>query len=436
MAITNPTTNPTPPSSDPSVYQANFNAFAAEGQPKTSTAWLDRARKVSDILAPDAAARSKEQKIPRAEVALLKNAGLLKALGDIKYGGGGQSWEIGYKIIREVAAGDGSIGMLLGYHLLWSTTARIVGTKEQQERTEKLILENNYFIGGAVNPRDNDSRVTQAPSGDGLVFNGFKNFNTGGVISDLTVLEGVYENTDGHIFALVQTNQPGIIFSHNWNNIGLRLTESGSVKIDNVPIPWEDALGWSKETKAPIPEVLGIQFPTLLLPTIQLVFVNFYIGIAQGALRTARLYTATQTRPWPFAHDPKQSAADEHYVLARYGKFFASLRAADALADRAGQELAALYGDHGDKRDITARQRGEVAEWVVSVKIVATHTALDVTSGVFEVTGARSTAEKYGLDRFWRDVRTHTLHDPVAYKESEQGRFFLLDEIPSPTWYT
>lgn len=107
MAITNPTTNPTPPSSDPSVYQANFNAFAAEGQPKTSTAWLDRARKVSDILAPDAAARSKEQKIPRAEVALLKNAGLLKALGDIKYGGGGQSWEIGYKIIREVAAGDG-----------------------------------------------------------------------------------------------------------------------------------------------------------------------------------------------------------------------------------------------------------------------------------------------------------------------------------------
>ena len=38
--------------------------------------------------------------------------------------------------------------MLLGYHLLWSTTARIVGTKEQQERTERLILENNYFIGG------------------------------------------------------------------------------------------------------------------------------------------------------------------------------------------------------------------------------------------------------------------------------------------------
>jgi len=70
------------------------------------------------------------------------------------------------------------------------------------------------------------------------------------------------------------------------------------------------------------------------------------------------------------------------------------------------------------------------------VKVVATHTDLEVTAGVFEVTGARSTAEKYGLDQYWKDVRTHTLHEPVAYKESEQGRFFLLDEILTPTWYT
>ncbi|KAI9934330.1 hypothetical protein ASPWEDRAFT_107109 [Aspergillus wentii DTO 134E9] len=431
-----PTPNPPPPSSDPAIYQAHHDAFAAEGQPTTTAGWLERAQKVAEIYAPDAGARSKEQKIPRAEIALLKSSGLLKVLGDVKYGGGGQNWETGYKVIREVAAGDGSIGMLLGYHLLWSTTARIVGTPEQQERVEKLIIENNHFVGGAVNPRDNDSRVTRAPSGDGLVFTGFKNFNTGGVISDLTVLEGVYEDTEGHIFAIVPTNQPGIIFSHNWNNIGLRLTESGSVKIDQVPIAWEDALGWSAETKAPIPEVLQVPFASLLLPSIQLVFANFYIGIAHGALRTARHYTRTQTRPWPFTHDPKQSATDEHYVLARYGRFLASLRAADTLADRAGKEITDAFHEHGSKRDITARQRGEVAEWVASVKVTATHTALEVTAGVFEVTGARSTAEKYGFDRFWRDVRTHTLHDPVAYKESELGRFFLLDEVPTPTWYT
>jgi alkylation response protein AidB-like acyl-CoA dehydrogenase len=299
---------------------------------------------------------------------------------------------------------------------------------------------------GAVNPRDNDSVITRSPSGDGLVLNGFKNFNTGGVVSDLTVLEGVYEDTGNHIFAVVPTNQPGIIFLHNWNNIGLRLTESGSVKLENIPISWEDALGWSSssaetetETKAPIPEILQIPFASLLLPAIQLMFSNFYIGIASGALRTAAEYTRTQTRAWPFAHDPKGSPAEEHYVLARYGKFFASLRAAEALADRAGAEIAAVFGEYGSstKRDrLTARQRGEVAEWVASVKVVATHVSLEVTSGIFEVTGARSTSEKYGFDRFWKDVRTHTLHDPVAYKETELGKFFLLDEVPTPTWYT
>ena len=88
------------------------------------------------------------------------------------------------------------------------------------------------------------------------------------------------------------------------------------------------------------------------------------------------------------------------------------------------------------KRDITAEQRGEVAEWVASVKVVATDTVLRVTSGVFEVTGARVTGVKVGLDRFWRDVRTHTLHDPVAYKEEELGRYSVEGKVPDPTWYT
>lgn len=62
---------------------------------------------MSNILAPDASARSKDQKTPRAEISLLKSSGLTKVLGDVKYGGGGQTWETGYKVIREVAAGDG-----------------------------------------------------------------------------------------------------------------------------------------------------------------------------------------------------------------------------------------------------------------------------------------------------------------------------------------
>lgn len=115
-----------------------------------------------------------------------------------------------------------------------------------------------------MNPRDNDLRISI--DGENIVFNGAKHFNTGGVISDLTVLEGILEGTNDHIFAVVHTKQPGIQFAHNWHNIGLRLTESGSVKIDNIKAPWTDALGWDAVARKPLPDVLQIPWGSLLLP--------------------------------------------------------------------------------------------------------------------------------------------------------------------------
>ncbi|KAF6837199.1 thermophilic desulfurizing enzyme family protein [Colletotrichum plurivorum] len=423
------------PATDPSVYD-EFKTKWSE-QPVGEKGWLQRAKDVASVLSQDAAQRERENKSPRAEVALLKHSGLLKVLGWKKYGGGEQPWSVGYKVIREVAKGDGSIGMLLGYHLLWSTTANVIGSPEQADRFQDLIISNNYFVGGAVNPRDSDHKITS--NGDNIVFNGFKHFNTGGVISDLTVLEGVLEGTEDHLYAIVETDQPGVVFSHNWDNIGLRLTESGSVKIENVTAPWADALGWNAAEKKPDPSILKILFASLLLPTIQLVFSNFYIGIAWGALNFASEYTRKNTRAWPFGGDNKEKAEDEFYILSTYGNFLAHLRAATALADKAGDEIDNVYkysGDPASRAKLTAQERGEAAEWVASVKVTATDTGLRVTSGVFEVTGSRATAAKVGLDRFWRDIRTHSLHDPVAYKNRELGRYQLLGEIPEPTWYT
>ena len=66
---------------------------------------------------------------------------------------------------------------------------------------------------GAVNPRDSDLTITD--HGDHFIFDGQKHFNTGGVVSDLTVLEGVLEGTQDHIFAFVTTVQDGITFAVN-----------------------------------------------------------------------------------------------------------------------------------------------------------------------------------------------------------------------------
>lgn len=210
-----------------------------------------------------------------------------------------------------LAADSSSIGMLLGYHILWSQIADVVGTDAQADALHEAYVTNNYYIGGAVNPRDNDLKI--ADDGHEIAFTGFKHFTTGAAVSDLLVLEGALDGE--HIFAVVPTKQAGISFAYNWNNVGLRLTESGSVTITDVRAPWGDALGWDAASKKRDPAVLGVPFATILLPLIQLIFSNFYIGIALGALATAKGYTTTTTRPWPFGGDVGSTLSSEKLTL-------------------------------------------------------------------------------------------------------------------------
>lgn len=397
--------------------------WQARPRPTDADGWIGRAAEVAGVLATDAAARDRAGATPYAEVQLLKDAGLVTLLGPTAHGGGGQDWTTAYRVVREIAKADGSIGQLLGYHYLWNWAARLVGTREQWEQVEADAARNQWFFGGAVNPRDND--VVVRDEGDTLTFTGQKSFSTGSKVSDVTVLEGVFEGTDRHVFAIVPSDSEGLTFHDDWDNIGQRLTESGGVTLDGVTVPWAAAAGYvDKEFQ---PRV----YNTLNVPTIQLVFVAFYLGIAAGALETAAVYTRTKSRSW--LHGGFDAAVDEPHVIDTYGDLTAKLWAVEALADTVAAEGQRL---HEDPDAVTEQDRGEFEVRVAAVKARATDVALEVTSRIFEVTGARATASTEGLDRFWRNVRTHTLHDPVAYKRREVGRHVLTAELPQPTWYS
>lgn len=394
--------------------------------PRNSEEWLDRAQEVADILAADAVDRDRANAAPHAEVQLLKDSGLVTLLGPRAHGGAGESWETAYKVIRTVARGDGSIGQVLGYHYLWAWAARLVATEQQIAAVEELYTANAFLFGGAVNPRDSDLVIRE--DGDELVFSGRKSFSTGGRVSDLTVLEGVLDGTDTHIFAIVPTAQDGIVFADDWDNLGQRLTESGSVEIRDVRVPWASAAGFVDKVFRPL------TYNTLNVPAIQLVFANFYLGIAQGALETASAYTRTTTRPWPYGGDDKQRATDEWYLREGYGELASKLWADEALLDAVGAEISTVL--HAPREEVTARRRGEIAVRIAAGKLRIVDDGLEVATKVYELTGARATSNSVGLDIFWRNLRTHSLHDPVAYKKHEVGGYVLLGEVPEPTWYT
>ena len=54
---------------------------------------------------------------------------------------------------------------------------------------------------------------------------------------------------------------------------------------------------------------------------------------------------------------------------------------------------------------------------VAAAKAVAGEVAVEVSSANFELTGTSATDSQFGLDRHWRNARTHTLHDPVRCTE-------------------
>jgi alkylation response protein AidB-like acyl-CoA dehydrogenase len=414
MTITNDTPVRTP------------SRWSADERPSDATGWLVRATEVADILAADAVERDRAGAAPIAEVTLLKESGLVTLLGPVEFGGGGQTWDTAYRVIRTIARGDGSIGQLLGYHYLWAWAARLVATEEQIAAVEQLYTENTLFFGGAVNPRDSDLTITE--EGDELVFTGRKSFSTGGVVSDLTVLEGVLAGTETHIFAIVPTDQPGIVFGNDWDSLGQRLTESGSVEIRGVRIDWASAAGFVGKSFQPL------VYNTLNVPAIQLVFANFYLGIAQAALERGAEYTRTTSRAWPYGGDDKQSAAEEWYVLEGYGRLQSSLWADEALIDQVGAEISEVL--HAPREELTERRRGEIAVRIAAAKVRIIEDGLDTASTVFELTGARASGNSVGLDIYWRNLRTHSLHDPTPYKRREVGQYVLLNEVPAPSWYT
>jgi alkylation response protein AidB-like acyl-CoA dehydrogenase len=382
-----------------------------------------RAEDISADLTARGATLDAAGRPPLEEIQMLKIAGLLNALHPKEIGGGGIDWVSALRLVRILSRGESSIGQLLGYHyvnsqyIYWSASDPAKATALGMETVAR-----NLYWGAAVNPRD--PGLVLSRKGDGYILNGRKTFSTGARVSDRVNVNAAIDGKVANF--VIPTDRPGYVTNDDWNNIGQRLSDSGSVEFHDFPVTQEDFI---QPLADPLdkPPVLA----TFNTPFIQLVFVNIYLGTAEGALSAALDYVRTTTRPWVTSGVEK--ASDDPYILERVGEYRSTLKASVALADQAAGEAQEAVARG---KSVTERQRGEVAIAAYEAKVHATHVSLDITSKVFELMGARATAAHYGFDRYWRNVRTHTLHDPVFYKAREVGEFALNDRIPEVSLYS
>jgi alkylation response protein AidB-like acyl-CoA dehydrogenase len=135
----------------------------------------------------------------------------------------------------------------------------------------------------------------------------------------------------------------------------------------------------------------------------------------------------------PFLNSNVEKASQDPYIIRLYGDFWVELASAASLVDKAMEKVDRIWEK---EFDLTEEERGDCAVWVATANVAAGKAGLDVSQRIFEVMGARSTASKYGYDRFWRNIRTHTLHNPAEYKLKNVGNWVLNDQFPKPDFYS
>ncbi|MGZ6754045.1 MAG: SfnB family sulfur acquisition oxidoreductase [Nocardioides sp.] len=379
------------------------------------------AARVAVELAAGAAERDRERRLPGAELDALSATGLLALTVPAAYGGADLPAEDLAEVFRILATGDPSLAQVPHSHFVYVNALRHQGTPAQRSFFFGEVLAGRRF-GNAQSEvgtkHVRDIRTTLTPSGRGWLLNGTKGYSTGALFADwIPVLAHLDEESAPgqgplHV-AWVERTAPGVTVTDDWDGLGQRTTASGTVRLEDVDVA--DA--------RIMPYHLTFEGPQTYGAFAQLLHAALDAGIARAALSEAAEFVTTRSRPYPDAQ--VERAADDPLVVHAFGEMELQVRAAEALLGEAGRAV-----DRADA-DLTEETAALASLAVAAARASSSQAAVAVSSRLFEVAGTRSALASLNLDRHWRNARTHTLHDPEAWKVQHLGRH-ALDGTPPP----
>ncbi|MDR9754409.1 SfnB family sulfur acquisition oxidoreductase [Pseudomonas sp. SZMC_28357] len=399
------------------MTQALLDTPHLQVAPPTSPAHIirsdDEAIAVAQRLAAqfklNAQRRDVERQLPWQELEDAARSGLLAIRVPREYGGAHVSYLTLTRVVAAIGEADASIGQLLLSIILASSVIEAVGREEQKQLFFGKILQgyrwgNGHAEGGSLPAGTTRTRITR--EGDHYRVNGAKAYSTGALFSQLISIGCVDEDGLSKT-AVLDRHAPGLTIIDDWDGFGQRTTASGTLLLDNVRVEHSHVL--DSELGKTSANTYGI--PDLFHSALDL-------GIARAAFKDTLDYVREHARP--YARTGVEAVAEDPYVLAIIGDLHTRIHAGEAVLERAAALFDQVTAEQGPGPSL------KVSSALATAKILTTEAALLASNKLFQLGGASSTRLEYGFDRHWRNARTHTVHDPVAWKFNLIGKYHLL----------
>ncbi|MGW0158123.1 SfnB family sulfur acquisition oxidoreductase [Mycobacterium sp. NPDC003323] len=383
---------------------------------------LTIAAELSAAFAEDAAIRDAERALPHAYVQRLKDSGLLALSVPAEYGGIAAPATVLAEVFRLLAHGDPSLAQIPHSHYAFVEALRLQGTAAQKsffyEKIRSGALLANAQSERGPHPIDVDA-TTLSRDGENYVLQGRKYYSTGALFADWIVVRASLPGAAGQTptsstpkaLAFIPADTDGLRVVDDWDGMGQRTTASGTVILDTVRVP----------TAQVVPFTPIFSRPSTFGARAQLLHTAIDVGIATAAL-TEGVRQAGKARPHFEAG--VDVAADDPTVAHIAGELTVTVRGAQALLAEAARAVDAAA------QDLTEDSAAAASIAVATAKVAATRASLEASSTLFELGGTRSAGGAANLARYWRDARTHTLHDATRWKLQHIGRYTLSGTKP------
>lgn len=365
--------------------------------------------------------REKNRILPHEQIQWLKEAGFGAVRVPKAFGGEGVSQKQLFQLLIELAKADSNVVQALRGHFAFVEDRLNAHKTEDQtvwfQRFVKGDLVGNAWTEiGKVEIGDVGTRVTENKQGQ-LVVNGQKYYSTGTIFADWIDLFALDETTNQHVIAAVSTQANGIQISDDWDGFGQRTTGSGTLIIQNVAINRDHILPFENRFK----------YQTAFY---QVVHLATLAGIALSAVDIFTQEVRKRTRI--YSHGNAHLVREDAQILQVIGKASAQAYAAETIVLRTAEALDAAYFNHfeGDENaDLRANDRAELES--SQGQVVISELVLKLTTELFNALGASASTTEKQLDRFWRNARVVSSHNPLIYKEKVIGDW-EVNQAPLP----